>query len=85
MSEAVAEILRERRLAAGLSLTDVAQRAGLTRQMVGFVEKGTRVPSLHTFARLAVGLGMSPSALLQEAETKAGFPSPPARELGVSD
>ncbi|MFN0126912.1 MAG: helix-turn-helix domain-containing protein [Verrucomicrobiales bacterium] len=83
LSKAVAGILRERRLAAGLTLTDVAQRAGLTRQMVGFVEKGTRIPSLHTFARLAVGLGVSPAALLQEAEAKAGFQN--QRVIGTKD
>ena len=73
LCKAVATILMEKRLAAGLSMTEMALAASLTRQMVGFVEKGTRVPSLDTFARLAIALKTSPSALLGEAEKRCSF------------
>ena len=73
LCEAMAELLREKRMEAGLSLTDVAAASGLTRQMVGFVEKGTRDPSLHTVAKLAVALKTSPSLLLRKAERRCSF------------
>ncbi len=69
----MAEILREKRLKAGLSMTDVAAGSGLARQMVGFVEKGARVPSLDTLAKLAIALKIKPSELLEEAETRCQF------------
>ena len=73
LSKAVASLLLERRLAAGFSMTDVAATSGLTRQMVGFVEKGSRNPSIDTLTKLAIALKTSPSVLLREAEKRCSF------------
>jgi transcriptional regulator with XRE-family HTH domain len=73
LCHAMAEILLERRLAAELTLTRMAELSGLTRQMVAFVEKGTRVPSLDTLAKLSIALSSPPSELLQEAEKRCRF------------
>ncbi len=73
LCHAMAAILREKRLSAELSLTKMAELSGLTRQMVGFVEKGSRVPSLDTLAKLAIALGTSPSSLLRDAEKRSRF------------
>ncbi len=60
-------------MAVGLSMTEVASASSLTRQMVGFVEKGARVPSVDTLAKLAVALETSPAKLLAEAERRCSF------------
>ncbi len=73
LCDAMAGLLKEKRLKAGLSMTDVAESSGLARQMVGFVEKGARVPSLDTLAKLAIALKMNPSELLEEAEARCKF------------
>ena len=53
---AVARILREERLRQGLSLSAVAAAAGISYQMVGFVEKEKRNPTLDTLLRIADAL-----------------------------
>jgi len=69
----MATLLKERRIAAGLSLTQVAELSGITRQMVSFVEKGYRVPSLDTLAKLSFALKAPPSELLKDAESRSRF------------
>ena len=48
--------MREERLKKGLSLAAVAARAGISYQMVGFVEKEERNPTLDTLLRIAGAL-----------------------------
>ena len=48
----VAEMLRARREALGLSMNVVAQRSGLSQQMVSYVERGMRNPTLETLLRI---------------------------------
>jgi transcriptional regulator with XRE-family HTH domain len=48
----VAELLRKRREALGLSMNVVAQRSGLSQQMVSYVERGMRNPTLETLLRI---------------------------------
>jgi transcriptional regulator with XRE-family HTH domain len=68
LCQAVAQILQEKRLEAALSLTKMAELSGVTRQMIAFLEKGSRAPSLVILAKLAHALDLAPSALLKEAE-----------------
>jgi transcriptional regulator with XRE-family HTH domain len=42
-----------------LSRYRLSQLTGVSQQMIGYVEKGERVPSLDLVCRLAAGLGMS--------------------------
>ena len=49
--------LRSLREAAGLSVAALAEAAGLTRQMIRYLEIGERTPSLDTLRRLATALG----------------------------
>jgi transcriptional regulator with XRE-family HTH domain len=53
---AVSRILREERLKRGLSLAAVAAKAGISYQMVGFVEKEERNPTLDTLLRITEAL-----------------------------
>ena len=48
----VAELLRNRRNTLGLSMNVVAQRSGLSQQMVSYVERGMRNPTLETLLRI---------------------------------
>ncbi|HET9954901.1 MAG TPA: helix-turn-helix transcriptional regulator [Polyangiaceae bacterium] len=56
--------VRRRRAALGLTLEQLAERAGLTPNYIGTVENGRRDPSLSTVLALARGLGAAPGELL---------------------
>jgi len=49
--------LRQKRLEAGLTQEEIAQRAGVTRQTIIAVERGNYVPSVLLALRLARELG----------------------------
>jgi transcriptional regulator with XRE-family HTH domain len=53
--------VRRRREALGLTLEELAERAGLTPNYVGTVETGKRDPSLSTVLALAKGLRVPPA------------------------
>jgi ribosome-binding protein aMBF1 (putative translation factor) len=65
---AMARVIRARREAAGLSLGGLAARSGVSRQMLGFIEAGKRVPTIDSIARIGHGLGVRGTLLLAEAE-----------------
>lgn len=67
----VARILREERLRRGFSLADVSERTGLSYQMVGFVEKEMRNPTLETLLRLCDALELDSADLLTRAQRAA--------------
>jgi transcriptional regulator with XRE-family HTH domain len=64
-------LLRQERERQGLSMTEVAERAGLSQQMVSYVERGMRNPTLDTLLRMAQALETDPSELLRVAVTSA--------------
>ncbi len=49
--------LREERKRRGLSIYVVAQKSGLSQQMVSYVERELRSPSLETALRIALAMG----------------------------
>jgi transcriptional regulator with XRE-family HTH domain len=61
-------VLRDRRLALGLSQEALAARADLHRNYVGEVERGAKCPSLCAVEALAEALGVRPSELVRDAE-----------------
>ena len=67
----VARIIREERIRRGLSLNVLAARAGLSRQMVSYVEQEQRNPSLDTLLRIAEVLETPLDTLLQSARLAA--------------
>ncbi len=73
LETALGQILRERRLAAGLSQEQLAEAADLHRNYVGLIERGQTSPSLSALTGLAHALGKLPSELLREAEAHAGL------------
>ena len=69
LCDALRVVLHDARLSAGLSLGEVAAKAGLNRQAVTFIEKGERRPTAETFVRLVVALGLRPSEAWLRAES----------------
>jgi XRE family transcriptional regulator, aerobic/anaerobic benzoate catabolism transcriptional regulator len=59
--------LRSRREARGLSLAELARRAGVSRRYLTEAEAGRANPSVVVLARLAESLESTPAALLEEA------------------
>lgn len=57
-------VLREKRLAHRYSLQDVAERIGVSRQMIFQYETGQRKPNLERLEQLAVIYGTTTDELL---------------------
>ena len=64
---AVARILRQEREKRGLSMNAVAERAGLSQQMVSYVEREMRNPTLETLLRIAAAIEIDLAAVLSRA------------------
>ncbi len=64
---AIGAALRVARRAAGLTMTALAGRAGVTQSFISQVEAGTISPSIATLYGLAKALGIAPTALLPAA------------------
>lgn len=68
ISSEVARILREERTRKQLSMSRVAEQAGLSQQMVSYVERGLRNPTLDTLLRITHALGVPLSAVIAKAQ-----------------
>jgi len=64
----VAQLLRREREKRGLSMNLVAERAGLSQQMVSYVEREMRNPTLETLLRIAAALEIDLAEILAQAE-----------------
>jgi ribosome-binding protein aMBF1 (putative translation factor) len=53
----IGQAVRERRLALGLSQTEVATRAGMTQSALSRLEAGGTVPTIPVLDRIAAALG----------------------------
>ena len=60
--------IREVRRQAGLTQSDLAEKASLSLNFIGTVERGRNVPSLLTLFRIARSLGVAVSDLFLTAE-----------------
>ena len=67
----VARILRQEREQKGLSMNLVAERAGLSQQMVSYVEREMRNPTLETLLRIAAAMEIDLAKVLQNAQKAA--------------
>jgi transcriptional regulator with XRE-family HTH domain len=62
-------LVRAARLARGLSASALAERSGVSRAMVGKIERGEAQPTAVLLARLSAALGMTLSELVAHAES----------------
>jgi transcriptional regulator with XRE-family HTH domain len=69
--EALVGVLRDERERSGLSQTELASKAGLSRPHVGYLETGERQPSVESLKRLALALGTTAAELVSRAEERA--------------
>jgi transcriptional regulator with XRE-family HTH domain len=79
MQGSLAEKLRVLRARVGLSLTEAATRAGVTRDTLSDLEHGKRHPYMPTLSKIAKGYGVPVEELLDEpvlAGTKASETGP---------
>lgn len=63
----VAQILREERLSKGVSMTRLAERAGVSQQMVSYIERGMRNPTLDVLLRVSGALDLQLDDVLGQA------------------
>lgn len=68
LSASLAATLRAARLARDLSAGELAERAGVSRAMIGKIERGQAQPTAALLARLSAALGMTFSELVARAE-----------------
>ncbi len=61
-------ILRRRREEAGLSQEKVGEDSGLTRNYIGMLERGERVPTIITVQKLAGALKTTMAEMIGELE-----------------
>lgn len=69
---AVGRRLRELRVAAGLSLSEVARRSGLGKGTLSELETGRRNPTLETLFAVTGALGLPLSSALEEGARASG-------------
>lgn len=63
--------IRSMRTGAGLTLREVAARAGVSKSLLSQVERGSAQPSLITIRRLALALGVSAAAFFVDSDAAA--------------
>jgi len=67
----VVRLLREARERRGVSKYALAERSGLSEQMIGYVERGARNPSLETVVRISAGLEVNLGDIIKRAHKMA--------------
>ena len=63
----VARLLREERVRRNLSMTVLAERAGLSQQSVSYMEREMRIPNLDTLLRIAGVLELDLGDVIKQA------------------
>jgi transcriptional regulator with XRE-family HTH domain len=68
----VIRLLKAEREKRGISMNLLAQKAGINRQTVAFIEQGLRNPTLNTLFRLTSALEVEPEKIIARARKLAG-------------
>jgi transcriptional regulator with XRE-family HTH domain len=77
--------VKEFRRRRGLTLEDLAERAGVSRAMISKVERGEKNPTLVVAAKVAEGLGVTLSELLGVEERREVVAVPRERRMVMRD
>jgi transcriptional regulator with XRE-family HTH domain len=65
--ETLGDYLREQRVAASLSLRQLAEQTGVSNPYLSQIERGMHAPSVRVLTSIAAALGLSPETLLAHA------------------
>lgn len=68
--ERIILLLKEERERRGLSKYAVAQQSGLSQQAIGYMENGSRYPSLETVLRIAKAMDVDLAKIIERAQRK---------------
>jgi transcriptional regulator with XRE-family HTH domain len=68
----VIRLLKAEREKRGISMNLLAQKAGINRQTVAFIEQGLRNPIMNTLFRLTTALEVAPEKIIARARKLAG-------------
>lgn len=68
MVQYVCARLKEERERKNMSQLDLARKAGVSQNMITYMETGKRIPSLYTVLRLSDALGINPVALFPSGD-----------------
>jgi transcriptional regulator with XRE-family HTH domain len=68
----VADKLRILRAQKGLTLRQLEERSGVSKDAISEIERGLRTPRISTVLSLAGGLGVDPQELLRDLASPAG-------------
>lgn len=82
---AVTQAIKKERLRQNLSMNALAERAGLSQQMVSYIERGMRNPTLDTLFRLSIAMEIDLFLLIKDAAQdhsleKPGTRKPPSKK-----
>ena len=72
LSDTVAQLVADARRQEGMSMDELAERAGVHRTYIGLLERRSRQPTLAVAANLAEALGLSLAELVGRAEEDIG-------------
>ena len=70
IQEALSVVIKRERDQKGLSQFDLAVGSDLHRTMIEFIERRKRMPTIHSFLKIAGALEVTPSYLMQELENE---------------
>ena len=74
LSDTVAQLVADARRQEGMSMDELAERAGVHRTYIGLLERRSRQPTLAVAANLAEALGLSLAELVGRAEEDESAP-----------
>jgi transcriptional regulator with XRE-family HTH domain len=70
-TDAIATVIRERRLARKLSQEKLAELSNLDRTFISMLERGVRQPTVATLFAIAKALGIRASDIVRDAEDRS--------------
>lgn len=82
--DAFGRVLRERRLALGLTQADLESEGGLERSYISRLESGRYQVCLRGILSLARALQMTPAELMRDVELRLQGKEPPEQKVPVS-
>jgi transcriptional regulator with XRE-family HTH domain len=71
MKKLIGKKLKEARLRDDQTIQDLAERSGVSANMISRIERGLTIPSVQILMKLAAAFGLSISCFVEEPEKKA--------------